>query len=149
MAAFYALFLIPGVMLFRESICARRREELTVCGSSIMLRWRWWLWSGAEAVVAAPEEPVQREEVGRSGEHPIHRLCLQGIDGRKLHFGFGLSELQHLAVIRQMGLEAAPMLPKPSGLGLSARSEPALDENVRAERQRNDGDDGGSFLPLF
>jgi hypothetical protein len=127
MAAFYALFLVPGVMLFRESVRSRRREELTICGSSVMLRWRWALWSGVETVVALPEEPVRRDEVGRSGEHPIHRLCLEGIDGRKLHFGYGLSDVQHTLIVRQMGREAAPMLPAAQGAGLPAHRERGQD----------------------
>src|SRR5439155_18107659 len=66
---------------------------------------------GVETVVAAPEEPVRRDEVGRSGEYPIHRLCLQGMDGRKLFFGYGLSDVQHTMIIRQMGREGMPELP--------------------------------------
>jgi hypothetical protein len=128
MAAFYALVLVPGVMLFRESVRSRRHEELTICGSSVMLRWRWALWSGVETVVALPEEPVRRDEVGRSGEHPIHRLCLEGLDGRKLHFGYGLSDVQHTMIIRQMGREAAPMLPAAQGAGLPACREQQQDQ---------------------
>jgi hypothetical protein len=123
MGAFYALFLVPGVMLFRESVRSRRREELTICGSSVMLRWRWALWSGVETVVALPEEPVRRDEVGRSGEHPIHRLILEGIDGRKLHFGYGLSDVQHSLIVRQMGRETAPRLPAVPGTSLPACRE--------------------------
>jgi hypothetical protein len=127
MAAFYALFLVPGVMLFRESVRSRRREELTICGSSVMLRWRWWMWNGVETVVALPEEHVRRDEVGRSGEHPIHRLTLEGIDGRRLQFGYGLSDVQHSLIVRQMGREAAPMLPAVPAGGLTARPEPQHD----------------------
>jgi hypothetical protein len=61
--------------------------------------------------------------VGRSGEHPIHRLCLEGIDGRKLHFGYGLSDVQHSLIVRQMGREAAPRLPAVAGTSLPACRE--------------------------
>jgi hypothetical protein len=113
-----------------------------------MLRWRWALWSGVETVVVAPDEPVRREEVGRSGEHPIHRLCLHGIDGRKLYFGFGLSDPQHKAIIRQMGRKAVPMLPPRQKLGPSPPDEPLPDSSSCPDREGNDGDDGGSYLPL-
>ena len=134
--------------LFRESVRARRREELTICGSSLMLRWRWALWSGVETVVVAPDEPVRREEVGRSGEHPIHRLCLQGIDGRKLYFAFGLSDHQHNLIIRQMGRKAAPMLPPRHSVALWPHGNPEPDASSCPDRDRSDGADGGSYLPL-
>jgi hypothetical protein len=114
MAAFYALFLVPGVLLFREAVRARRREELTLCGASVILRWQWWLWSGTETVVVDPEEPVRRDEVGRVDSHPIHRLCLRGVDGRKLQFAFGLTEAQHAGIIEQMGRKAEPAFPPPT-----------------------------------
>jgi hypothetical protein len=128
MGAFYALFLVPGVLLFREAVRARRHEELTLCGASVILRWRWWLWSGTETVVVDPEEPVRRDEVGRVDSHPIHRLCLRGVDGRKLHFAFGLTESQHARIIGQMGRKAAPALPadgpsRPDGLARTGEGD--------------------------
>jgi hypothetical protein len=111
MAGFYALFLFPGVQLFREAVRARRREEITLCGSAVMLRWRWAFWEGAETIVVAPDAPVRRDEVAHSGDHPIRRLCLEGLDGRKLYFGFGLTDAQHAQVIRRMGRPAFPALP--------------------------------------
>ena len=126
---------------------ARRREELTICGASIMLRWRWALWSGVETVVVAPDAPVRREEIGRSGEHPIHRLCLQGVDGRKLYFGFGLTDHQHKTIIRQMGRSAAPMLPLRHQIGLAPHDEPG--RHSPSGPDCSDDPDGESYLPLF
>jgi hypothetical protein len=112
MAGFYALFLFPGVQLFREAVKARRREELTVCGSAVMLRWHWGLWNGVETVVVAPDAPVRRDNVAYSGDHPIRRLCLEGVDGRKLYFGFGLTDAQHARIIRRLARPALPPLPE-------------------------------------
>ncbi len=140
MAAFYALFLVPGFLLFREAVRARRHEELTVCGSVVVLRWRWLLWSGVETLVVAPEEPVRREEVGGGEAHPIGRLCLQGMDGRRLAFAFGLTEAQHAHVLRQMGRQLAP-LPPPRG-------EPCPPARPESDPLSEPGGDGSWGLPL-
>jgi hypothetical protein len=140
MAGFYALFAIPGLLLFREAIRARRQEELTICGSSVVLQWRWLCWSGVETVIAPPEEPVRREEVGRVDSHPIHRLALQGLDGRRLQFGFGLSETQHKVIITQMGRITAP--------AVSDLRVPRPDSPTRAGLGSS-GEEGPAGLPLF
>lgn len=129
MAAFYSLFLIPGVLLLRDAGRIRRREELTVCGSSVILRWRWILWHGVETIVASPDAPVRREEIAHSGEQPIYRLFLEGLDGRRLYFGCGLSQAQQARVIRQIGRQALPLLP---GLGAEQSGE-GITEKRRAD----------------
>ena len=141
MAGFYALFLVPGILLLREAVRARRREELTLCGGSVILRWQWWLWNGVETVVAAPDEPVRRDEVGQADSHAIHRLCLQGINGRKLSFGFGLTEAQHTRIIQQMGRAVEPALPG----CLNPRLTPPRPSGIE---RSGDGEDGWG-LPLF
>jgi len=138
MTAFYALFFVPGVLLFREAVRARRHEELTLCGSAVQLRWQWLLWSGAETIVVAPDEPVRRESVGHGEEHPIGRLSLQGIDGRRIYFGHGLTEAQHARILRQIGRPAEPALP--------ASAEPPA-APLRKPDAARDGDDWR--LPLF
>jgi hypothetical protein len=142
MAGFYALFLVPGVLLLREAVQARREEELTLCGASVMLRWRWLFWSGEETIAVAPDEPIRREEVGRVDAHPIHRLSLRGLDGRRLSFAFGLTEPEHTALIQRLGHPSEPALSAP------AAAKPAQPLSAPPKR-RPDDDENRWGLPLF